>query len=127
MNKNWQQVKLFHQTFNQPHQNKPVLLERERVEKRIMWMQEEIGEFADAQTIAAQADAMIDLIYFALGTLVEMGVSPDGLFDIVQAANMAKLWPDGQPHYNEHKKVIKPPDWQTPDKKIEDEIMRQSL
>ena len=57
-------------------------------------MLEEINEFLDAvkeQDIVEQADAMIDTIYFALGTLVEMGVQPEQLFDIVQHANMSKL------------------------------------
>ena len=83
---------------------------------------EEINEFLDAvkeQDIVEQADAMIDTIYFALGTLVEMGVQPDILFRIVQNANMSKLWPDGKPHYNEMGKVIKPEGWQDPHKKLE--------
>ena len=63
-------------------------------------MNEEVAEFLVAQDIYEQADAMIDLIYFALGTLVEMGLEADELFDIVQKANMAKLWSDGKPHYN---------------------------
>ena len=62
---------------------------------------------------------MIDTIYFALGTLVEMGVKPGELFDIVQKANMSKLWPDGTPHYNESGKVIKPEGWENPHPKLQ--------
>lgn len=61
---------------------------------------------------------MIDVIYFALGTLVEMGIEPDELFNIVQNANMSKLFPDGKPHYNEIGKVIKPEGWEDPHKKL---------
>lgn len=46
-----------------------------------------INEFLEAsekQDIVEQADATIDTIYFALGTLVEMGIEPDELFYIVQ-------------------------------------------
>ena len=58
---------------------------------------------------------MIDLIYFALGTLVEMGLEADELFDIVQKADMAKRWPDGKPRYNpKDGKVIKPDGWEDP-------------
>lgn len=74
-------------------------------------MLEEINEFLEAsekQDIIKQADAMIDTIYFALGTLVEIAIEPDELFYIVQNANMSKLWPDGKQHYNEMGKVIKP-------------------
>ena len=39
--------------------------------------------------------------------------------DIVQRANMAKLWPDGKPHYNpKDGKVIKPAGWEDPEPKI---------
>ncbi len=84
-------------------------------------MREEIDEFLQAQDLYDQADAMIDLIYFALGTLAEMGVKPGKIFEIVHRANMAKLFRDGKPHYNAQSKVIKPPDWQDP----KDELIRQ--
>ena len=68
---------------------------------------------------------MIDLIYFALGTLVEMGVKPKEIFDIVQTANMTKLWEDGKVHYREtDNKVIKPPSWEDPYPKIKEAIDR---
>ena len=82
-------------------------------------MQEEVAEFLIADDIYEQADAMIDLMYFALGTMVEMGLEADELFAIVQQANMAKLWPDGKPHYNpKDGKVIKPEGWEDPAPKI---------
>jgi len=68
---------------------------------------------------------MVDLIYFALGTLVEMGVRPGRLFDIVHEANMKKLWPDGKVHYAEDGKVIKHPSWQPPEPQLMREIDRQ--
>ena len=43
-------------------------------------MNEEVAEFLVAEDIYEQADAMIDLMYFALGTMVEMGLEPDELF-----------------------------------------------
>lgn len=69
----------------------------ERAKTRASWLLEEINEFLEAseeQDIVEQADAMIDTIYFALGTLVEMGVKPDELLYIAQNANMSKLWED---------------------------------
>lgn len=92
----------------------PITLPLERAKKRYAWMLEEINEFLEAsekQDIVKQANAMIDTIYFALGTLVEIAIEPDELFYIVQNANMSKLWPDGKPHYNEMGKVIKPKGW----------------
>jgi predicted HAD superfamily Cof-like phosphohydrolase len=70
---------------------------------------------------------MIDLIYLALGTMVELGVKPESLFQIVQDANMSKLWPDGKPRINpETNKVMKPPTFVRPEPLLEAEIGRQS-
>ena len=71
-------------------------------------------EAVKQEDIVEEADAMIDVIYFALGTLVEMGIRPDELFEIVQRANMSKLWEDGKPHYNAEGKTVKPSTWRDP-------------
>ncbi len=125
MKNEWELVKEFHSKFNHPVRGKPTLLEQERVEKRTKWMLEEIQEFVDSNNVSDQADAMIDLMYFALGTLVEMGVEPTNLFKTVHEANMSKLWEDGKPHYNEDGKTIKPKGWIDPYPKILEEIERQ--
>ncbi|MFC7441462.1 HAD family hydrolase [Laceyella putida] len=126
MDKEWNDVKAFHVTFDVPYQERPRLLEQERVKRRAKWMMEEIQEFMEADTLPAQADAMIDTIYLALGTLVEMGVKPDALFQVVHEANMSKLWEDGKPRYREEDgKVIKPPTWQDPGPRLCEEIERQ--
>lgn len=124
MNKQWKEVREFHIKFNHPHSDTPVMIENERVQKRYNWMLEEINEFLEAKDIYMQTDAMIDLIYFALGSLVEMGIKPDELFEIVQKANMSKLWPDGKPKYNEEGKVIKSKFWKDPYPLIKKEIDR---
>lgn len=126
MNKEWGLVQEFHEKFGHPVSNIPVMMKKERAKKRYNWMLEEINEFIEAEDIVEQADAMIDVMYFALGTLVEMGVSPDSLFNIVHEANMSKLWEDGLPHYNEEGKTIKPVNWEDPHIKLEAEISRQS-
>ena len=118
-------VREFQSRFGHPVSPYPRQMDPERAAKRYHWMLEEINEFIEADEIVEQADAMIDLIYFALGTLVEMGIQPDNLFDIVQEANMAKLWPDGTPHYNSEGKTAKPDGWEDPHAKLEQEIMRQ--
>ncbi|WP_167483601.1 AP2 domain-containing protein [Paenibacillus xylanexedens] len=75
--------------------------------------------------LIGQVDALIDIKYFAEGGLVETSVIPDKIFDIVHSANMQKLFSDGNPHYNEVGKVIKPDGWEAPEPKIEEEIKRQ--
>ncbi len=121
MNKEFNDVKKFHEAFGHPISTTPTALSKERAIIIHNWMSEEVNEFleaSDEQDIVEQADAMIDTIYFALGTLVEMGIAPDALFAIVQNANMSKLWPDGQPHYNDMGKVIKPTGWEDPHPKL---------
>ena len=119
MKKEWNDVREFHEKFGHPVAGVPKMVDKKRALSRGKWMNEEVAEFLVAEDIYEQADAMIDLIYFALGTLVEMGLEADELFDIVQQANMSKLWPDGKPHYNpKDGKVIKPADWQDPAPKI---------
>ncbi len=119
MKKEWNGVREFHDKFGHPCPETPVMIDRKRALSRGKWMNEEVAEFLIAEDIYEQADAMIDLIYFALGTMVEMGLEADELFDIVQTANMGKLFPDGKPHYNpKDGKVIKPEGWEDPAPKI---------
>jgi len=122
MNASWEKVREFHRKFGHPVSNHPVRLSDARVDARYKWMLEEIDEVLASDNIYDQADAMIDLIYFALGTLVEMGVPPDSVFEIVHRANMAKLWEDGRPHYNEDGKTIKPCAWKDPFEEIKADI-----
>ena len=58
---------------------------------RCLWMVEELVEFLEAEDLVDQVDAMMDLIYLALGTLVEMGVKPAGPFNVVHATNLTKV------------------------------------
>ena len=119
MKKEWNDVREFHEKFGHPVAEQPVMIAKKRALSRAKWMNEEVAEFLIAEDIYEQADAMIDLMYFALGTMVEMGLEADELFDIVQKAKMAKLWPDGKPHYNpKDNKVIKPEGWEDPKPKI---------
>lgn len=63
----------------------------------IKQLEEELTEYKyDSETgcLAGQADAMLDLIYFALGVLYKLGfnaVEIDGMFAVVHSANMVKV------------------------------------
>lgn len=128
------QVRDFHEAFGHPIADKPTILDRERMENRAKWMREEIDEFLDPDrhTAVDGADAMIDLIYFAVGTLVEMGIMPQSLMDIVHEANMGKLHNiDGKmvPVYREDGKTKKPDNWEAdfaPEPKLAAEVHRQA-
>jgi predicted HAD superfamily Cof-like phosphohydrolase len=55
-----------------------------------------------------------------------INIDPRPFWDIVQNANMAKLWPDGKPHYREGDgKVIKPEGWEPPEPKLLIELEKQ--
>lgn len=95
--------------------------------KRMSWALEEIAETMTATTLEDQVDGILDKIYFAYGDLVEMGVNPSYLFEIVNNANMSKLWEDGKPRKDEQGKFIKPPSWVAPEPKIRNELKRQIL
>lgn len=120
------QVAEFHRAFGHPCAAQPKALGKDRREVRADWMREEIQEWLRAEDIVDQADAMVDLIYFALGSLVELGVRPEGLFEIVHKANMAKLWPDGSPQYGENGKVRKPTGWYDPEQDLRAAIATQA-
>lgn len=82
---------------------------------RADWCDEEIREFRAAETLAEQADASIDLIYFAVGNLVEMGVHGDIIFSIVHEANMRKEGGDKRGDT----KQLKPDGWVGPEEEIQ--------
>jgi predicted HAD superfamily Cof-like phosphohydrolase len=125
-NKYYYQVREFHNAFGLPVAESPRLLSNERKQSRLTWMREELQEYEDSTTIKDEVDAMIDEIYFCIGTLVEMGVKPDRIFDAVQKSNMGKLWADGKPRYREGDgKIVKPPTWSSPDVDILRELFDQ--
>lgn len=78
-------------------------------------LHEEIEEFKDAETLEDEADALIDLIYYALGRVYEMGLSPRALFEEVHRANMDKVSGDlaKRPGWA-GKDAIKPAGWKPP-------------
>jgi predicted HAD superfamily Cof-like phosphohydrolase len=124
----YNEIRKFHKAFGQPAPDEPTMLTPERKESRIKWMQEELDEYKEASTIYDEIDALIDILYFTVGTLVEHGVKPDPVFDIVQSANMRKLWSDGKPRFREEDgKIMKPPGWYAPEPLIEQEIDRQVM
>ena len=88
-------------------------------------MREEVEEFLEAGDLVGQVDAIVDLIYFALGALVEMGVDAGPVFDIVHEANMQKTRsPQGLRKRSTDGKVQKPDGWESPERKIAEAIVR---
>jgi len=84
----------FQKKFGHLHNNKPTHLTLRKLQERTACMLEELQEFVDAahaQDLAGQADALVDLVYFALGTANMMGLPWQALWDDVHQANMRKV------------------------------------
>lgn len=76
--------------------------------------------------IVAQSDALVDALYFIMGSFVIMGVEPTKLFEAVQASNMSKLFNDGKPRFRDTDgKILKSPNFFPPEERLEAEIKRQ--
>lgn len=82
---------------------------------------EELSEFVASDAIEDQADALLDLIYFAYGRLFEMGLSVgqvNAAFDDVHRANMRKVRGQQTKHRGnmpEGFDAVKPTGWAGPD------------
>ncbi|UFK26698.1 hydrolase [Roseobacter phage RDJL6] len=101
-----------------PIPDRPTRLSPERKKWASGALSEELTEFMDAETLEDEVDALLDLMYFAGGRIVEMGVLPGASFEEVHAANMKKE--RGELSKRPHSKgfdAIKPEGWTAPDLK----------
>lgn len=137
----FEDVKEFHRFFGHSIGRKPKFLTEERFSNRLKWQDEERKEFIDAinaKDITEAADALVDQVYFILGTAVEMGIPFDHVWELVHKANMAKSYLPkhlvdcplhnahevpircdcGAVKYKEDGKTAKPEGWEAPDGKI---------
>lgn len=87
------------------------------------------GSFPKEEILLHQTDALNDVSYINYGSIVETGVNPKPIFDIIQNANMNKLGSDGKPILHpETNKIMKPEGWEEkyqPEPLIKAEIERQ--
>lgn len=96
----------------------PRLLELDRLQFALGHMNEELLEFSDAHNrkdLGASADALIDLIYVALGRLYEMGMPFGKVFDDVHEANMMKKRGKKERDVEHDDDAVKPEGWTAPD------------
>jgi predicted HAD superfamily Cof-like phosphohydrolase len=113
-------IAAFHQRFGLRGPRAPQLLpNQELVDFRQGFMQEELNEFMDAHAagdLAEAADALIDLVYVAMGTAHMMGLPWDELWADVQRANMAKVRAESadQSKRGTTYDVVKPAGWVPP-------------
>lgn len=75
-------------------------------ELQAAWEDEDLVEYADA---------VCDLVYVLVGSLVSFGVDFDACFAEVQRSNMSKLDKNGKPIMREDGKILKGPNFTPPD------------
>lgn len=102
-----------------PIPEKATVLGPERAAWALTALNEELKEFETATgtaNVEEAADALIDLVYFALGRLVEMGVPAVAVFEEVQRANMEKTRGElSKRPYSKGFDAVKPKGWTGPD------------
>lgn len=121
-------LKEFHSTFAS-EQQEDILLDK--TERRWRLITEEYEETIEALTLledtslnmnsytvpearAHLAKELADLLYVVYGTAEELGIPLEEVFKAVHASNMSKVWDDGEVHYNDYGKVLKPPTYSPP-------------
>ncbi len=92
-------VAAFHETFNLPVLETPVIPGKDRCALRINLLQEELDELKEAiqeNDLVEVADALCDLQYVLSGAIHEFGLGDKfkELFDEVQRSNMSKVCED---------------------------------
>lgn len=114
-------VRDFHLKFQVPLASEPSFLDMKAHYFRFAFLHEELKEFNiayESQDLEGAGDALIDLVYVALGTALMMGLPWQEMWDRVQTANMAKRLakPDGSDSKRGNPlDVVKPPGWVGPD------------
>lgn len=108
-------VRKFNKKFGQLIGKSPQHLTQRKLKERADFLQEELNEFvagAQTQNMPEMADALVDIVYVAIGTAVMMGLPWKELWDDVQRANMAKVRGVGK--RGNLSDCIKPEGWEPP-------------
>jgi predicted HAD superfamily Cof-like phosphohydrolase len=107
-------VKEFNEAFDIDYNENPKL-HIDNCILRFKLMQEENTEYLEATTIEGVADALGDMLYILLGTILKHGMQ-DVIFDVfneIHDSNMSKL-ENGKPLHREDGKIIKGKDYFKP-------------
>ncbi|MDT0700320.1 NTP pyrophosphohydrolase [Staphylococcus chromogenes] len=89
------------------------------------------GQFPEGDILLHQTDALNDINYINYGSMVETGVNPKPIFQIIHNANMNKLDENGKPILDPvTNKIMKPKGWEEkyqPEPLIEQELEKQII
>jgi predicted HAD superfamily Cof-like phosphohydrolase len=119
MSTNYQDVIDFHSKFGLNYNGKPMCLHKNTTDFRIKFMQEELNEFIHSSSnndIVGMADALVDIVYVAMGTAYMMGLPWQELWSEVQRSNMEKVraLSSSESKRNTSLDVVKPQGWTPP-------------
>ena len=115
---NFKSVRKFMETFGQEIKEKASFPNDKITSLRYDLIKEELNELKEAienKDIKEVADALTDILYVTYGAGHAFGINLDRCFEEVQNSNMSKLGSDGKPIYNDQGKVMKGPNYFTPD------------
>ena len=105
--------------------NKITALNDERMTLRFALMEEENLEYMRARSYTDIADALGDMLYVLVGTIVEHGLADkiEAIFDEIHRSNMTKVV-DGKVKRRDDGKILKPEGYERPNLKpiLEDSI-----
>ena len=114
---NFDDVKIFMETYKQEVKKKSQFPDDTIVNLRINLIKEELNELKkaiDDKDIVEVADALTDILYVTYGAGHAFGINLDKCFTEVQKSNMSKLGKNGKPLYNKNGKVMKGPNYFKP-------------
>lgn len=117
MKSQFEKVIQFHNKFGLSYNQGPRTLPKEEQDFRLTCLHEELSEYELAVAFsdrAEQLDALVDLVYFALGTAHRNGFPFDKAFNIVHSTNMAKEVKADNQRRGFHLEVTKPEGWKSP-------------
>jgi predicted HAD superfamily Cof-like phosphohydrolase len=113
----YQDLVAFHEKFKLAYNGPPRHLPPELEEFRSEFLEEELLEYQQSQNLMDKLDALVDLVYVAIGNAYLHGFPFDVAWRRVHAANMQKVRASSaeDSKRNSAHDVIKPIGWQPPD------------
>tara|TARA_B110000967_G_C18821313_1_gene528856 strand:- start:500 stop:883 length:384 start_codon:yes stop_codon:yes gene_type:complete len=114
---NFEKVGDFMEAFGQEVLYVPTLPDFNLGALRLDLIEEEVQELRDGlgkSSLLEVADALTDILYVVYGAGHSFGIDLDDCFNEVHRSNMTKLGEDGRPMYRDDGKVMKGPNYETP-------------
>jgi len=110
----------FFKKFDIMYNDKPRLLPKDLYEFRKTFLFEELNEYIEScekGDLEGALDALVDLVYVAIGTAIFHGFDFDRAWDIVHATNMTKVKAKSETESKRNSiyDIVKPEGWKKPD------------